>query len=145
MPEAWKCTDCRLAFPVGWFHYGLGSSPYLIATLLVCRECGTAHAVQHSNDKPRFNDRLFHLGEPFLDDDEPAASSDEGGIAITLKWYRGPPVLSDWNGGGEAEPNSGAEFACVHCGQQALTDRWDATQPCPRCQGAMKSDGFWIT
>lgn len=145
MPEAWKCTKCRLAFPVGWFHYGLGGSPYGSATLLVCRKCGTAHAVQHSSGKPRSIDRLFQLGEPFLDDEEPAASYDEGQSAITLKWYRGPPVFSDWNLEADAPPSSINELACVHCGQRSLTDRWDATQPCPRCNGAMKSEGFWIT
>ena len=145
MPGAWKCTNCRLAFPGGWFHYWIGASPYWAATLLVCRGCGTAHAIEHSNEKPTFKDRLFHAGKPFIDDDEPAISYDEDGNVLTMKWYRAPPVLSNWPGGSDLTTDKIAELACVHCGGNSLTDRWEENWPCPRCASEMKEVGFWIT
>ncbi|HEV3342557.1 MAG TPA: hypothetical protein VG125_19450 [Pirellulales bacterium] len=141
MPDSWKCTNCQLAFQAGWFYHG--ASPYCGATMLVCRQCGTAHAIEHSKKKPAVKDRFFHLGKPLHDDPETSGEGPEG--VLMLNSHQGPPLLSDWDGGSELATDNFAELTCVYCGSDSLTDRWEESWRCPGCRGEMKPDGFWIT
>lgn len=77
MPDAWKCKNCRLVFPTGWFHYSLSARPYWAATLLACRSCGTAHAIEHAAKESEVKDRMLSLGEPSFDDEEPDISCND--------------------------------------------------------------------
>jgi len=146
MPRAMRCTNCRLAIFAGWFHYSIGASPYWAATLLVCRRCGRAHAVEYTNEKPGYKDRFFYLGEPLgeplVDDDEPEGSCDEEGSFLTMMWF---PPFSEWDGGSEPPTDKIAELPCVHCGSSSLTDRWEKGWPCPLCGSEVKLVHSWIT
>ncbi len=46
MPSDYTCSNCRLAFTLGWYHYHNFSSGYGARTLLVCKGCGTMHAIE---------------------------------------------------------------------------------------------------
>lgn len=46
MPLNMSCTSCNLRITVGWFHDGTAAEGYGARTLLVCKACGTEHAVR---------------------------------------------------------------------------------------------------
>jgi hypothetical protein len=48
MPTNWECQSCHLTFTVGWYHYHDFSSGYSANTRLVCKRCGTMHAIEHA-------------------------------------------------------------------------------------------------
>jgi hypothetical protein len=139
VPEGWKCTTCRLAFPVGPFIAG-DRNGFLTVTLLVCRECGTGHAIEASKRQMR----LFHLVEPYFEDDETDSDEPVAGV-IHLKWYASPPNYSEWEGGHDLSAKDFHDVPCVHCGQRALTDRWEEDCPCPQCDAAMRLLGGWFS
>jgi hypothetical protein len=146
MPTTWKCTICRLVFPVGWFHYSLASSgPYGAAILLVCKGCGTAHAIERADSKSGCKDRFFSLREPYTDDELPPSSYSEDRSFLTIKWYMGPPHVSDWAGGEEVTTAGFTDLTCVYCHREALSDTWDERDPCPRCGGETKMVAGWMT
>src|SRR5215469_10327941 len=102
------------------------------ATLLVCRQCGTAHAIEHN--EPECKDRLFSFGKPmFDDDDKPRSWTDESG-AMWLKWY---PPFSDWPVGDDLATDKIAEMNCAYCGGNSLTYCWEKSWPCPSCGSEM--------
>jgi hypothetical protein len=141
MPTTWRCTSCRLVLPVGWFHYGRGAQPYWAATLLVCSECGTAHAVEHAIRDSGCGDRLFHLSEPYFDDCEPDVIRDDEKLEI--KWLPGSSHIRHWHAGGETGRYGELEnLQCVHCGTYSLTDRWGDKDACPSCVGRHGRGGF---
>lgn len=147
MPETWKCNNCRLVFPIGWFHFSPGSQPYWAATLLTCASCGTGHAVEFSNEKPQYKDRLFHLREPYFDDDEPEESLNSEGTVLTRKWFMGPQIVDQWFGGTHVELQ-GEDYSpleCAFCGSRSITDVWDETKACPACRGNMSIVCSWFT
>jgi hypothetical protein len=113
--------------------------------MLACHGCGTAHAIEHSIRRPEYKDRLFHLTEPYFDDDAPRYSYSEDKKNLTLKWYMGPPRLSEWKLGPELSTWGTIEPTCIRCGASALTGRWDEDEPCPACHGPMERVGFWGT
>src|SRR5262249_28258186 len=103
------------------------------------------HAVEHSVRRPEVKDRFFHIGGAYFDGDAPAQSYSDDRKTLTLKWYMGPPLLSEWEAGPELSTWGTIEPACVQCGARALADRWDECDPCPACQGPMERVGFWGT
>lgn len=131
MPETWRCQRCRLVLPVGSYHYMPPQAHYGGAVLLACRACGTSHAVEHSTHVPNIKNRFWHIGEPYFDDDIPPRHCSEDGKTLTLKWYMGPPQLTEWRPGPELSTWGTIEPACVYCGSKELKDRWDEDQPCP--------------
>jgi hypothetical protein len=69
MPADFECSECDLHFSVGWFHYHSFESGYGSKTLLVCRRCGTRHAIEHalSDRGPQFyelHDVLVTAADP---------------------------------------------------------------------------------
>ena len=48
MPTIWECEFCHLSFMVGWYHYHDFSRGYAAKTHLVCKYCGTMHAIEHA-------------------------------------------------------------------------------------------------
>ena len=136
LPDFWKCTNCRLAFILGWFRYSLEATPYWSATFLVCRQCGTAHAIGHSSTEAICKDGFFNLGGPLFDEDNPTASSDESRDVIRL--YE-PIDVSNWPGGSDLVTDNIAELTCAHCGGDSLTNRWEKSWPCPSCGSEIKS------
>jgi hypothetical protein len=157
MPEVYACRQCGLTFEVGWYHYHDFSSGYAAETLLVCRECGTAHAVEHA---------VTPRQDPDLGGELPA---DQGPIWRPDRILRQPgpirvptdtdaplflPAYADWLPCGDAptirpdrvlQPFIGMEgiadglalgvVRCGHCGVLgSLLDRWpDEGAPCPGC------------
>jgi hypothetical protein len=49
MPSLYHCSHCKLGFESGWFHYFRShKSDFGAETRLVCKQCGTAHRVEHA-------------------------------------------------------------------------------------------------
>ncbi len=46
MPSDFQCGVCSLRFTVGWYNYHSRANGYGGMTHLVCRKCGTEHAVE---------------------------------------------------------------------------------------------------
>ncbi len=46
MPSDFRCGTCSIRFTVGWQHYPSGTNGYGGMTHLMCRNCGTEHAVE---------------------------------------------------------------------------------------------------
>jgi hypothetical protein len=145
MPTVWRCTQCSLILPVGSYHYWPPTEPYGGTTLLACRACGCAHAIERSIHLPKVKDRFFHLGGPYIDDELPRNVYCADGAILSMKWYMGPPRLSEWDSGPELSTWGTIEPSCIHCGSQVLTDQWEDEDPCPSCQGRMQCVSFWGT
>src|SRR5262249_31837883 len=111
----------------------------------VCRSCGTAHAIEHADSESGHRDRLFHLGEPYTDDGKPEYSHNENRSVRTMKWFMGPPKVSDWKGGEELEIISVADLLCAYCNSKWLTDTGEESHACPRCGGETKLVAGWMT
>jgi len=48
MPTNFECESCHLSFTIGWYHYHDFSNGYAAKTRLVCKLCGTMHAIEHA-------------------------------------------------------------------------------------------------
>lgn len=48
MPLCFECSECKLKFDVGWYHYHDFSSGYGSCTLLSCTACGTQHGIKYA-------------------------------------------------------------------------------------------------
>lgn len=50
MPTDYRCPTCELRFSVGRYHYHSFDSGYCGRSLVVCRACGTQHAIELALD-----------------------------------------------------------------------------------------------
>jgi len=131
MPEVYACKKCGLIFEVGWYHYHEFESGYAAETVLVCRECGTVHAVEHAVTPRQVPDLEGKL------------PPDQGPI------WRPDRVLQPFIGmEGIADELALGAVRCGHCvAVGSLLDRWpDEGAPCPECGAPIRGIvSSWIT
>jgi hypothetical protein len=133
MPMDYYCQACGLVFSVG--TYGIPGNKYMLRTLLVCRNCGTAYEHQQSS-RDSVPDRVVTLGEPLVREKQPERPTL---VDRRLKWKE--CSLGDDQGVVE-------DFVCEYCGKKGvLTSRPPKEKgACPRCSGNTLINSFgWIT
>ncbi len=134
MPEVFNCTECHLAFTVGWFHYHCSNDEYWSRTLLVCKSCGTGYATEHSLCKT-FN-RLFAQSEP---------------IRCNLSREKEPLFVpySEWTIAKTSIsfPTDLEGLECSYCHAiGTLVSNWSTKENCPACgEQAIDCVGDWVT
>ena len=66
MPTVYTCSSCGYEVTLGWFHYHDFSSGYGSQTRLVCKACGTPHAV-HSALPASLQDEMHKTANVIVD------------------------------------------------------------------------------
>jgi ribosomal protein L7/L12 len=57
VPNEYACRDCALTFTLGWFHYHASEAGYGSQSMLVCKACGTQHAIEIAEPVRPFSSR----------------------------------------------------------------------------------------
>jgi rubredoxin len=134
MPLDYQCSQCRLGFSVGTYHYHSHASGYFGRTLLLCSNCGTQHAIEI----------------PIKDDGEPYTLRSMPGPAVECETLDGFKLLfpkSEWTHPVPIPSHRTESLSCQHCGVRGtltenVTDEWT----CPNCSAPNK--GYfsrWMT
>ena len=141
MPTRYRCSECRLGFEIGWYHYHRESNNAMAATFLACVKCGAAYMLDHKYDGSR--DQLYAWGgqvtwvpteyEGWFQNapgtpEMAAVPCDHDFRPVRKKeeWARLEGILDELKLD---------DFACVFChGAGTLVNQWpEGKKTCPRC------------
>lgn len=122
--DPWICDECQLEIAVGMFH-GRG----YLARFLVCRSCGTVHAIEETAD-----DRLLSMPGPYFREpgSDQLQADEDGNTFVTITW-----CPFNWTPVDGSSPNDISGIHCTHCDATNLTEEWDDKSNCPSCNAPM--------
>lgn len=121
MPQDLECSECRLGFSIGFYHYHIHSDGYFGRQLLVCRDCGCQHFIE----VPLSDSAAKPALESFFD------------LLIDCPKLRGTKLLfsqQQWAHRQELSDQTLSGIRCQRCDSLGkLSDTWQAEWGCPSC------------
>ena len=138
MPEDYRCSSCSLVFMVGNFHYFKLDSGYGSKSMIVCRNCGTQHAIEHSIKKSSKKDRLLFQTKPIhLIETE--------GVAREKPFIYESEFL-ELKVGEEVNLKTMKDVQYKFCNSKGtFSFVWKKKYKCPNCGGDIKEVSSWTT
>ncbi|QDT64737.1 hypothetical protein V22_19780 [Calycomorphotria hydatis] len=123
MPTDLECSECRLGFSVGLYHYHTHPDGYFGRRLLVCRDCGCQHFVE----------------VPFSDTPAKPALESFSDLIIDCPKLCGTKLLfsqqqQQWGRRQELPDQKLSNIRCQRCNSLGnLSDTWHEEWACPNC------------